>query len=543
MDESALVASTSDEAENVMLKDLNQALSRIHSYEEIRLFIAGTPNFGHQASSVNLLLRLSWDYAYAGLITVVYDPGNPRNGWTVPKLRRLLHRHIDPAVSESLPQRLHLARLQWFSDEEFAARTSERVDFGMTGGAEIGRIYRCSLADMLNVRTALKMQPFQWPWCRDGIDFCTQSNQPPVDLLSDEYLGWRLFHRAYRLPSVLHHPLKANCQSKNDAVVQQLLTVKARVSGTSLSCLYGVRREGVCRVDPANLLYVYFLALFRAFSRRDTTATTNMPHRRILVVNFDDLWNDAFTRLEAYVYGQDPLSTSEQPVSLPISGNLSNWIRCIRTPEDLPAAINWSDEPRPQDSASDCQACSVKILYVQVGFVSPESFVEVLQHADLPTIFEGQHTASAVASLGKPYLKLRDSVINNPSQVLRIPDDTCRHSDVVDRIQAASLNLQLGALREMALEESVECVSHLLFECTDPSSPLHIYLNDLEAYYRQRGADKFETLLSAWNKYGFLKQSAGMKGTHVDITPGGPGKPKLHIEETRELLFQLGLRN
>lgn len=509
-----------------MLKDLNQALSRIHSYEEIRLFIAGTPNFGHQASSVDLLLRLSWDYAYPGLITVVYDRGNQKNGWTVPKLVQLLQRHTNPAAPERLPPQLHITRVQWLSTEEFAARTSKLVDFGLTGGAEIGKVYHSSLADMLNVRTALKAQPFQWPWCRDGIDFCTQSNQSSVDLLSEDYLGWRLFHRAYRLPGILQHPLKPDRQGKNDAVVEQLLTSKGENSAMLLSCVYGVRRDGVCRIDPANLLYVYFLALLRAFSV-DTT-----HHRRILVVTFDEFCNDAFARLQAYICGQEPCPTFAQ-ASLSSSGNLSTWIRCIHAPEDLPTAITWFE--------SSDRDLHVKILYVHIGFVSPESFVEVLKQADLPTIFEGQHTASVVASLGKPYFKLQDAVINSPSQVLRIPDDTYRHGDVIDRIQAASLDLQRGALGEMDIKRSIECVSHLVFECTDPASPLSTYLDDLKSYYRQRGADKFETLLSAWNKYGVFNKAEAMKGGCVNINPADSVKSKLHIEEARELLFQLGL--
>jgi hypothetical protein len=146
-----------------------------------------------------------------------------------------------------------------------------------------------------------------------------------------------------------------------------------------------------------------------------------------------------------------------------------------------------------------------------------------------------------VASLGKPDFKLRDAVINSPSQVLRIPDDTCRHSDVIDRIQVACLDLQRGVLGEMELKRSVDCVSPLVFECTDSSSPLNTYLNGLKSYYLQRGVDKFETLLIAWNKYGLFHQPGGIKESRVNIMPADRGKPQLHIEEARELLSQLGL--
>ncbi|KAE8355437.1 hypothetical protein BDV28DRAFT_42586 [Aspergillus coremiiformis] len=549
------------ESQNMLLGDLTQALSRIHSYEEIRLFIAGTPNFGHQASSVNLLLRLAWDYTYPGLITVVYDPGDQTGGRTAPKLLRLLQRYVDPNAPEALPSRLHLAQLQWVSMEEFAARTSIRVGFGLTGGAEMERIYHSSLADMLNVCIALKLQPFQWPWCRDGIDFHSQSQRPTVDLLSDHYLGWRLFHRAYRLPRILYSPLPHDRQSNPDAIIKRLLALRSQTSRMSLSCVYGVRRQGVCHVDPANLLYIYFLALLEAFLPVTKKGGSNIPRRRILVVNFDEFWDEAFTRLQDYLYNHDsesasthPSSTDQRPVALPTSEDLSNWVCCIRAPEELPAALNWFEEPQPQlqdtsvrgatydnSHTPNPQRNDVKLLYIHIGFVAPESFVDALKQADLPIIFEGQQTASAVASMGKPYFKLRDSMINSPSQVLRIPDDTYRHSDAIDRVQAASLNLQLGALGEMDLEKSVECVANLITECTDSSSALKTYLNDLEAHYRKRGADKFETCLATWNRYGFLNQSGCMEGAHVEAPPLGSDKPVLHIDEARKILSQLGL--
>lgn len=185
----------------------------------------------------------------------------------------------------------------------------------------------------------------------------------------------------------------------------------------------------------------------------------------------------------------------------------------------------------------------VKILYIHVGFVSPELFVHVVKQADLPIILEGQHTASVVATLGKAYIKLQDSVLNCPSQVLRIPNDIHRHSDVIDRITKCCLTLQHGALGKIDLRQSVDCVAGLVAKCIDPHSHMNIYLNDLKSYYQNRGADKFEILLSAWNKFGCLNPPERTKSTDFrsiprKYTPRMMEEIDLDIETTKKMLSE-----
>ncbi|KAG6010583.1 hypothetical protein E4U21_005936 [Claviceps maximensis] len=593
------------------LDDLDQALLRLHSYAEIRLFIAGTANFGHQASSVDLLLRLVDDYAYAGLITVVYDEGNPGCGNNVEKLPRLLRRYIDGDgngdVPGMLPQRMHDATLRWFSLQDFAnpdsksaSASSELVEFGLTGGAEIGRVYRCSLADMLNVRVALKAQPFQWPWCRDGIDFHSLSRLAPIDLLSSDLLGSRLFHTAYRLPRSMtmqqslpspenHEDRKGqgqgqdqdqeqNRENENESFLRRLLAARPRTSGIpwiSLSCVYGLRENtGVSQIDPANLLYIYLVALLKKgaaitqpkFAGNDdkNPSNTNRRGAGILVINFDTFWDDAFARLQDYVHGRHafPLpacSTTPNPSNaLPSVGNLSASIRCIHRPEQLPAALDWFQESSlrphatnasrvPAAAAHRLTGGEVKILYAHVGFVSPEAFVDVLQQANLPIIFEGQHTASVVASLGKPYLKLQDSVLQCPTQVIRIPDNMHRHSDVIAKIQEAILSLQSGALGEMEFEQSVDSVASFVAECVDPKSHLNVYLGHLRSFYQQRGEDKFEQLLRAWNRFACRQRPEKMSASDAEASARRRCMPRmleevvLDVENVRKMLAEFGL--
>ncbi|KAG6016819.1 hypothetical protein E4U43_003036 [Claviceps pusilla] len=579
-------------ADTTTLDDLDQALRRIHSYAEIRLFIAGTANFGHQASSVDLLLRLVGDYAYAGLVTVVYDEGNPGCGLNVEKLPRLLPRymHGDGPGPDGLPRQMHAATVQWFplqdfarpeSDSHAAGSRSKLVDFGLTGGAEIGRVYRCSLADMLNVRTALKAQPFQWPWCRDGLDFHSSSRLAPIDLLSGDRLGSRLFHTAYRLPSTVTtqsscpRPRPEGCghDQENDSFLRRLLAARAPPvddTWTSLSCVYGLRQtNGVSQIEPANLLYIYIVALLEGATTRfpkPSGKDDESPHRtrgpRILVLNFDKFWADAFARLQDYLHGRhgspSPHSTSRNRGStLPTSGNLSTCVRCIHRLEQLPDALDWFQEQSPRPHVAETPGVpaaahrwtntGVRILYAHVGFVSPEAFLEALQQANLPIIFEGQHTASAVASLGKPYLKLQDSVLQCPTQVMRIPDDMHRHSDVIARIQDASLSLQSGALGDTAFEQSVDSVASLVAECADSESQLNAYLDHLRSFYQQRGQDKFEQLLRAWNRFACLQRPERMSDSDAEAAARRRRMPRmveevvLDVENVRKMLAEFGL--
>lgn len=545
-------------ASNIELGDLDQALSRIHSYNEIRLLVAGTANFGHQASSIDLLLRLVYDFSYTGLITVVYDRGDPGCGINIDKLPRLLRRYVDPNAPSVLPHQMHNARVQWFSIQDFSEAESRLIDFGLTGGAEIGRLYHSSLADMLNVRTALKAQPFQWPWCRDGIDFHSTSNIPPVDLLSRAYLGSSLFHTAYRVPQCLHSPLPTDLRNGNDTFLHQLIDLRGKIAGTSLSCVYGLREDGVSHVDPANLLYIYFLALLTASSHLRSETEYGVLARRVIVVDFDKFWQNAFTRLEDYVHGREPSPIARDPPALPRTGNISKYIRCVSTPVQLSDASSWFEEPLSETTNIGCPTItssdavlrilreySAKILYVHVGFVSPESFIEALKLVDVPIIFEGQHTASVVASLGIPYLKLQDSVLDCRNQVLRIPDDMDRHCRTIGRINDASLELQRGALGEGVFEQSVNLLAALIEDFADPAGDLNVYLQDLQSHYRRRGADKFEKLLSAWNKFGCLDPPDKMKSGEIKASAQSFTRTleevELDTEMVKEMLSELGL--
>jgi len=337
--------------------------------------------------------------------------------------------------------------------------------------------------------------------------------------------------------------------------------------------VYGLRENtGVSQIDPANVLYIYLVALLEGatvtspkFKGKDEDKRKDEESMRgnnrapgILVLNFDKFWVDAFARLQDYVHGRHdfpyPYSTYPRPGNaLPSLGNLSTCIRCIHRPEQLPAVLDWFQEQsvRPQEAAAASAHGrtnrGVKILYAHVGFVSPEAFVEALQQANLPIIFEGQHTASAVASLGKPYLKLQDSVLQCPTQVIRIPDDMHRHSDVIANIQDASLDLQSGALGRMGFEQSVDSVASFIADCADSKSHLNVYLDHLRSFYQQRGEDKFEQLLRAWNKFACVQRPQRMSAADAQAAARRRCMPRmveevvLDVENVRNMLAEFGL--
>lgn len=142
------------------------------------------------------------------------------------------------------------------------------------------------------------------------------------------------------------------------------------------------------------------------------------------------------------------------------------WPLELENVDNLPAALSWLakplEDPNPFLRGSNIEVddplgllnAKVKLLYLHIGFVSPVMFIITLIAADLPTIFEGQHTASIVASNGKPHLKLRDSSLDNSAQAARIPSDTYRHAAEIDRVEVASLALQRCALGEPWRETS-----------------------------------------------------------------------------------------
>jgi hypothetical protein len=127
---------------------------------ELRFFVDGTANCGHQAATVHVIRRLIAITRFSGRITVVYAdilPGGSL-GRTPDKLA-LLMPGLDPRCIETAVVGWGTCREIRFLNFSRRADLAEEVDFGFTAGADDMNI---NFARELKVKRFLRLQPYLW---------------------------------------------------------------------------------------------------------------------------------------------------------------------------------------------------------------------------------------------------------------------------------------------------------------------------------------------------------------------------------------------
>jgi hypothetical protein len=134
-------------------------LAPIRGQRELRFFVDGTANCGHQAATVHMIRRLIAITRFSGRITVVYAdilPGGSL-GRTPDKLA-LLMPGLDPRCIETAAVGYSACREIRFLNYNRRGELAE-VDFGFTAGADDMNI---NFARELKVKRFLRLQPYLW---------------------------------------------------------------------------------------------------------------------------------------------------------------------------------------------------------------------------------------------------------------------------------------------------------------------------------------------------------------------------------------------
>lgn len=210
---------------------LVRADAALRALPEVRVYVADTPNLGHQAASLRIAERLVHEVGYRGRITLVYEDEHPANEPTLPKIARL-HPHLadagtrEVAWGDAVVRALPISRLA----------SLPTAELGITGGSELDATL---LAQALRTRTLLVLQPFHWRWAVDRLAFA--DGRPSIMLADDDVLGHGFCERAYR---VAPQPTPAFLRD-------------AQQDGVSLGVVYGLRAPGVSTLDPTRALTSY----------------------------------------------------------------------------------------------------------------------------------------------------------------------------------------------------------------------------------------------------------------------------------------------
>lgn len=444
--------------------DINELLSVLAEQEEWRIYVDGTRNFGHQASSVMLLRRLIELTSFRGRVTVVYAEPSTMSCATAGKLA-LMFSGVNPTQLDAVVARHGSCDDIRFLPLSAARKLQEVCAFGFTGGAD-----EMSLngASVLNVCYFMRLQPYLWD------DPPTASAEPYYECSRIERPDGAHLYPVQAWPQLRTLGLPPPKPLGEDADPWRWYVEQQRFD-LGLACRMGnVRSLLEARAEHAALLWpVYGLQHFRdraaGILLSCTLLALHVARRRrkpVLLCSMSAPW-DLPGALEI-------VAQKAGPAALHVHHAFDG---------------SWRDIGATLRTALVGKAIGGSVHLVEVGPIAMDAFHQCLAQADLPCIVEGQASANLLATLGKPFLQLlrADHVIRECYP--RLPDDAASLA------HAGTLESACAQLRDLYPRAAVDRLAGLVDDACEGS--LHRYFCSLARHFAQPQHDKLMVMLLA----------------------------------------------
>jgi len=525
--------SRDDLGESGVTPQLAEMLSLLGEQPEWRVFVDGTRNLGHQASTVVVLRRLIDLTDFSGRVVVVCaDHRRALLGVTAGKLA-LMFDGINPACLDEAVASYGSCREIRFLPFERRAELTEPCAFGFSGGADDMEL-NCALE--LNVRFFVRIQPYLWddpPSAKndeyyessrieqpDGkhlylLESCPELHALPIKTASLRAAGniapeiWRwyadeqtfdvgLAHRTRNIRSIL-----AACSYGDQRTMlwplYGLQHFREEAAGMFLVCALAacrcaavLRRSIVaCSFSPSEELqgwadYIEALALDLRSARADLPALANA-----LACSDSSLQPDRIERwahiLGAWLLGEKSAASIEVCRSY------------------LPAERQWIGIGR-EATAAITKEGPPAVYVLELGPVPLDVFEHCVSRADLPSVVEGQATSNCLTGRGRPFLQVlrAEHVIKNGYATLPLNDFTYEMAQAMVHAAAELHHLQpsrwFASNANAAPQEYCERLDKLaalLVAARCESSAVRRYFELLGAHFRRNAHDKLLAALLA----------------------------------------------
>lgn len=397
---------------------IEQFLKRLNEEAEIRFYIDGTPNFGHQATTVYLMKRLVNLCGYSGKIVMVYAPAT--SGKSTPQKLALLLAGIVPDTIDT--QTVVYGSCNNITFVKLAdAGALEVVNFGFTGGADATSVV---YADVIRTTYFLRLQPYLWANAQgepmpNQIEFL---GKPVSAALKLNLVNQTLELLAYKYDKGIVGNVPAavwdwyTTQTFNSGLRQNTLNAQALAAAANPKVFKFWPAYGLHQFDPQgrdillNLVITglsyqasldfkgppVILTLMNDFSTLDFSFVEFFANKQI-----DKLGAVLSEECQSPMLGRRALEAQELRIKSIVAELQAFYMRLnpelhMEVPDDLdPAGITrFVQAAQPGE-----------LLIVPIGAVPQEVFEYFYANATLPPIFEGQGTSSLVISLGIPYLQ------------------------------------------------------------------------------------------------------------------------------------------
>ncbi len=453
-----LFANFTDTGDSSIAKALEGILESIRIQPELRLFVDGTVNCGHQAATVHLLRRLISLTGYRGRVTVVYADILAAGvlGRTPQKLALLLP-GLDPNRIETDAVEYGTCAEIRFLNYDRRAELAGQAAFGFTAGADDMNI---NFARELKTDYFLRLQPYLWD---DG----------PAKKSERFYQSSRVETAAHYFYPVDHYPpfraipykyAKHDCAAVDDAVwdwyVEQSFDQNLKARTANMRMVYDA-----ARLNPHLLLWpVYGLHQFRERQERIAANLVTCARevqrftgRRVVLTLLNDASEMAdFGRIDQTetIAGYDCGRGKYVDVSAPLRDALA-----------APAAD--------------------RVLVAAIGPVPGIIYNWLYANCPMPGVFEGQNTSSLAISLGRPFLQMMRGAARagNPYPAKIGAHDLTQAAELAHQ---AAMQLRDSGSDGGGLANSAAFIAAV----SDPGSPLHQYFQALGNYYQMDVHDK-----------------------------------------------------
>lgn len=513
--------------------ELTEMLSLLGEQTEWRVFVDGTKNLGHQASTVMLLRRLIDLTTFQGRVVIVYaDYDRAILGYTAYKLS-LMFTGIDPRQLDNQVASYASCSEIRFLPFHRADELREPVIFGFTGGADD---LAFNGAAALNVRFFLRLQPYLWDdppsSPRDAYHECSRIEQPngqhfyPIEAWPElqamaiqpplspseeaKNASWHWYKtkqefdtglacRMYNAWAVLDTSHQGGCllwpvyglqHFENDAAHIALscalvgLSLARKLSSTILLCSFSPMQVSSDWAD-----------LVDALSQDLASGEYEMPRLTAALAqrNAVDINTGRLQALDLIRWARalgDWLSANCTGSALVLhrSSHAGRW---NRIDADLSTVLTLHGD--------------VAVHLIELGPIALDVFQQFVMEADLPCVIEGQATANFLTTLGQPFLQLlrREHVIKNGYATLGdiILNAVAEHMAVLARSlrdlspMSMSDKSALGDPSEYC--QKLDRVVQALDDATNKESMVHRYFLELAEHFSRPVNDKLTMMLLA----------------------------------------------
>ncbi|MEQ8854628.1 hypothetical protein [Gimesia sp.] len=511
--------------------ELPSITEQIRQEAELRFFVDGTKNMGHQVSTLTLIQRCIAQCDYRGHVRIVYaDYNNPFLGCTAEKLALLfqgLDRDRMHASVFSIGSCVHVT----FWPYHRRAELQQRVRFGFTGGADDMSV---NYAAELNVDCFCRIQPYCWDdlpgqkediyyqssciECNDGRRFylvdalpefkalVINSPEPPPTEVSAQTWNWYQSAQAF--------DLEQGNRVRNTYVLQQRLQ---QADPPLIWPIYGLQHfreqtpfialncvSAACRLMKGSSKPV----VLASFTPEENLEET---YRLLNALAIDMQRQDSeLSRLSETILHE--LSTDELVIDADVSapyleeirGEFREWIESRGRLFVLPG---FSAATGQYENISDALQNTLPhlqkndLLWIGLGPQPQEIFQVYYSQADIPGIIEGQASVNYLLSNGIPFIQLirKEHSFTNCYPLRPLNYDSSHVVKVLNGF-AAWIRDRCPDLKASDLREESVLAAELvtgISEKSDGENPFDAYFQRVKQSCQQPGNDKFLVSLVA----------------------------------------------